>query len=128
LYNWYAVNDSREIAPTGWHIPNDAEWTTLTSYLGGSKIAGIKLKEAGTAHWTYPNFSNNETGFTALPGGFRDHIYGGLFGIGITGNWWCSTEFMADNAFEWQMINDSSNVYRSYYPKKFGFSVRCIKD
>jgi len=74
LYNWYAVNDNRYIAPSGWHVPTDAEWTTLTIFLGGDMVSG-KLKEAGTTHWASPNTAaTNETGFTALPGGYRDDL------------------------------------------------------
>jgi uncharacterized protein (TIGR02145 family) len=74
LYNWYAVdvasNDGKNVCPAGWHIPSDAEWTTLTDYLGGASVAGSKLKETGTTHWLSPNTgATNESGFTALPGG-----------------------------------------------------------
>jgi len=72
LYNWYAVNDPRGLAPNGYHIPTDAEWTTLTTYLGGSTLAGGKMKEAGSSHWLSPNTgATNSSGFKGLPGGFR---------------------------------------------------------
>ncbi len=71
LYNWYAVNDPRGLAPVGWHIPSDAEWSTLSAYLGGDSIAGGKLKESGTSHWNIPNTgATNVSGFSALPGGW----------------------------------------------------------
>jgi uncharacterized protein (TIGR02145 family) len=73
LYNWYAVNTGK-LAPKGWHVPSNAEWTTLTTYLGGDSVAGGKLKEAGLANWITPNVgATNETGFSALPGGLRYH-------------------------------------------------------
>ncbi|MCB9001260.1 MAG: fibrobacter succinogenes major paralogous domain-containing protein [Bacteroidales bacterium] len=92
LYNWYAVNTGK-LAPTGWHVATDAEWTTLTTYLGGESVAGGKLKETDTTHWASPNTgATNETGFTALPGGYRGR--GGAFGgIGGYGYWWSATEF-----------------------------------
>jgi len=92
LYNWYAMNDSRKIAPAGWHVPTDAEWTILTDYLGGEKVASAKLKATGTTHWTNPNTdATNESGFSALPGGYRN--YSGTFnGVGYYGYWWSSTE------------------------------------
>ena len=92
LYNWYAVSDSRNIAPVGWHVPTDVELTTLTDYLGGLSIAGNKLKEPGTTHWASPNTGAvNETGFTALPGGYR--VSSGSFSnLGNNGYWWSSTE------------------------------------
>ena len=84
LYNWYAVNDSRNIAPMGWHVSTDAEWTTLTTFLGGTSIAGGKLKENGTIHWNSPNVgATNETGFSALPGGYR--LNSGFYGAGDSG-------------------------------------------
>jgi uncharacterized protein (TIGR02145 family) len=72
LYNWYTVNRGK-LCPIGWHVPTDAEWTTLTTYLGGESVAGGRLKETGTMHWVSPNVGAiNETGFTALPGSCRD--------------------------------------------------------
>jgi uncharacterized protein (TIGR02145 family) len=125
LYNWYTVNDSRKIAPTGWHVPTDAEWTTLTDYLGN---AGGKLKETGTAHWNSPNTgATNETGFTALPGGYR--IYNGTFrSIGNYGNWWSSTENTTDYAWSRDMGCSHSYVYRTSFIKIPGYSVRCVRD
>jgi uncharacterized protein (TIGR02145 family) len=127
LYNWFAVNDSRNIAPSGWHIPSDSEWTILTSFLGGDTSSG-KLKEAGANHWSSPNTgANNETGFTALPGGNRDDL--GLFEfIGDYLYMWSSTE--ADPINGWYRFMDYKSKYiiKSVFDKTFGFSVRCIKD
>ena len=82
LYNWYTVN-TKKLCPAGWHVPNDKEWTTLRTYLGGEEIAGGKLKETGTTHWTSPNTdATNQTGFTALPGGGR-RSNGEFFGLGF---------------------------------------------
>lgn len=91
LYNWYTVNTGK-LCPTGWHVPTDAEWSTLTTCLGGVGVAGGKLKEAGTSHWMSPNVgATNETGFTALPSGYR--YAGGTFEYnGLGGWWWSSTE------------------------------------
>jgi uncharacterized protein (TIGR02145 family) len=128
LYNWYAVNDSRGLAPDGWHVPSDAEWTTLSTYLGGESVAGGKLKEAGTTHWQSPNTdATNETGFTALPGGFRD--YDGSFGnIGYFGNLWSSTEY--DTSYAWfrHLYYYSSGLFRFSSSKERGFAVRCLRD
>lgn len=129
LYNWYAVNDPRAIAPLGWHVATDAEWTILTDLLGGENVAGGKLKEVGTAHWTNPNVgATNEVGFTALPGGYRanNEIFIGIHDIG---SWWCSTESGPTNGWARGIFNDAINVDRGgYYEKKIGFSVRCVKD
>ena len=128
LYNWFTVNDSRNIAPTGWHVPTDAEWTTLTTFLGGASIAGGKLKETGTTHWLTPNEgATNETGFTALPGGGRFYN-GAFFNIGYNGNWWSATEFNASYAWNRYMNYNNSNVYRYDFNKELGFSVRCVRD
>jgi uncharacterized protein (TIGR02145 family) len=79
----------------GWHLPSDAEWTTLTDYLGGESVAGGKLKETGTTHWKSPNEgATNESGFTALPGGYRD-LYGSSHHVGDYGYWWSATEYFA---------------------------------
>ncbi|MDP2337020.1 MAG: fibrobacter succinogenes major paralogous domain-containing protein [Bacteroidota bacterium] len=128
LYTWYAVTDSRNVCPTGWHIPTDAEWTTLTDYLGGAKIAGGKLKETGTAHWQSPNTgATNETGFTALPGSYRS-ISGEFSHFGNYGGWWSSSEFNAYMAWPRYMTGIVSYIGRYGYGKSIGFSVRCLKD
>ncbi|HZV69689.1 MAG TPA: FISUMP domain-containing protein [Saprospiraceae bacterium] len=102
LYNWYAVNDPRGLAPEGWHIPTDFEWTTLGNCLGGNSIAGGLMKEAGTVHWTSPNTgATNLSGFTGLPAGFRDNS--GFFNaISTTGVWWSSIGLNASSAI-WRM-------------------------
>jgi uncharacterized protein (TIGR02145 family) len=128
LYNWYAVNDPRNIAPEGWHVPTDAEWTTLTTFLGGEELAGGKLKETGITHWKDPNTeADNESGFSALPGGSRN--WDGTFDlINGYGFWWSTTA--ADNEDSWSRYikNDKASVTRYGANNKDGFSVRCIKD
>jgi len=127
-YNWYTVVDSRNLCPTGWHVPGDAEWTTLTDYLGGVSIAGGKLKEAGLTHWISPNTAaTNETGFTALPGGYRDNN-GTYVNIGYFGYWWSYTESNTSNAWSRNMGYVHSYAYRDYDNETYGFSVRCLKD
>ena len=129
LYNWYAVNDNRNIAPVGWHVPTDADWTTLTTYLGGEGVAGGKLKESGTTHWQSPNTgATNETGFTALPGGDRLFSTGVFYDKGVYGFYWSSTSNDASTAWVRALDYGYSNVSRSNNPKSNGFSVRCIKD
>jgi len=127
LYNWYTVNTGK-LCPTGWHVPTDAEWTTLTTFLGGAGGAGGKLKEAGTTHWLSPNTgATNETGFTALPGGRRS--YNGTFDdIGSNGYWWSATESTATLAWGRLMGYYHSYVYSSTNSKEYGFSVRCVRD
>jgi uncharacterized protein (TIGR02145 family) len=127
LYNWYTVN-SGKLCPTGWHVPTEAEWNTLIDFLGGQSIAGSHLKELGTTHWTSPNTgADNNSGFTALPGSYRNND--GSFGsIGGGGNWWSSTESSTLSAWYRGVYSDSSYVNKYSYYKTFGFSVRCIKD
>jgi uncharacterized protein (TIGR02145 family) len=128
LYNWYAVNDSRGLAPQGWHIPSDAEWTTLTTTLGGSSVAGGKMKESGTFNWTTPNTgADNSSGFAGLPGGGR--FNDGTFSfVGFFGYWWSSTEFSSPSAwFRYLDYNDGS-LGRSGSNRRLGFSVRCLRD
>lgn len=128
LYNWYAVNDNRNIAPSGWHIPSDAEWTTLVINLGGDSLTGNKLKESGITHWQSPNTgATNLSGFTALPGGYR--LYNGDFNlIGFYGSWWSSTDPNTLNAWTRDLSYNNSNIRRNYFLKTLGFSVRCLKD
>jgi uncharacterized protein (TIGR02145 family) len=125
LYNWYAVADSRNIAPTGWHVPTDAEWTTLTTFLGGESVAGGKLKETGTSHWIVPNSgATNSSGFAALPGG--SHYYQNS--VGVNGNWWSITVDDATFARGRGLDYYYTNVSFNGYDKKSGFSIRCVKD
>jgi uncharacterized protein (TIGR02145 family) len=127
LYNWYAVNDSRGLCPTGWHVPSDAEWTTLATSLGGSSVAGGKMKS--TTGWTSPNTgATNESGFTALPGGYRD-LNGTYNDIGTSGYCWSSTENNSSNAWNRVLSYYSSGVTRYIsVNKRNGFSVRCVRD
>lgn len=127
LYNWYAVNTGK-LCPTGWHVPTDAEWTTLTTYLGGLSVAGGKLKETGTTHWSSPNTgATNEAGFTALPGGSRTGN-GPFNWIGSYGYWWSASESSATNATDRSMLFSASYVDFHYFNKRLGLSVRCVRD
>ncbi len=128
LYNWFTVVDSRNLCPTGWHIASDAEWSTLTTYLGGESIAGGKMKETGTTHWQSPNTAaTNESGFTGLPSG--DRYYDGTFyGLGYDGHWWSSTESGANYAWRRYLFYSDGKVYTINASQGNGFSVRCVKD
>jgi len=132
LYNWYAASDSRYIAPMGWHIPTDAEWTILTTYLGGYSAAGGQLKELGTVNWATPNTgATNLYGFSALPGGSRGSS--GSFGTlnNNRGNWWTSTEYSSNYlSYGWyrSIYFDSYACGGGNYDKQGGFSLRCVKD
>ena len=128
LYNWYAVNDPRGLAPEGWHIPSDNEWTTLTDYLGGPGVAGGKLKDKWSGLWYPPNTgATDEVTFTALPGGSCDE--GGSFGnIRYNGYWWTSTGVDNAGAYFRRMAYDDALVHESIDYKKNGFSVRCVAD
>jgi uncharacterized protein (TIGR02145 family) len=128
LYTWYTVTDPRKLCPRGWHVPSDDEWTTLISLeaMGGEDVGGGKLKETGTTHWSEPNSgATNETGFTALPGGYRFH-YGRFRDVGFSGFWWSSTESSDSTAYGWGMTSSSSRLSRFIFNKKDGLSVRCI--
>jgi uncharacterized protein (TIGR02145 family) len=126
LYNWYAVTDSRGLAPSGYHVPTDAEWTTLTTFLGGETVAGGKMK--ATTLWNSPNQdATNSSGFTGFPGGYRSSI-GAFSNIGGIGLWWSSSEL--DTTYAWSrfLSYDLGFAFRSNTSKKNGFSVRCLKD
>ena len=128
LYTWFAVTDIRNVCPTGWRLPNDNDWTTLTNYLGGVNIAGGKLKEAGITHWTTPNAgATNETGFTALPGGLRSYNGAYTF-VGSNGFWWSSSEYSSTNALDRDMDYRFIGFFWNYNLKSYGFSVRCLRD
>lgn len=123
LYNWYAVNDKRGLCPSGWHIPSKAEWDELINHLGGNSIAGGKLKEAGYSYWDSPNSgATNESGFTALPAGYRE-IDGSFQGLKHVTYLWSSTK-ITDFGMGW---NDKG-IGSSLYDERGGVSVRCTKD
>ncbi len=137
LYNWYAVSDPRNIAPAGWHIPSASEWQTLINYLGGTSVAGGKLK-AVSALWNSPNTgATNSSGFTGLPAGFRDDgnfpgqpivRYGGL---GTVAEWWTSSlnpNPSSPPVLDFAIYNSNASIFQAEDYKGVGFPVRCIKD
>lgn len=130
-YNWFAVNTGK-LCPDGWHVPTDNEWQILVDYLGGSSVAGSKIKEAGTNNWVSSNRgATNGSGFTALPGGLRGS-YDGIFGgQGTFGGWWSATELVTSplgTAWNRWIHTDTTVITRSEIFKKDGFSVRCVKN
>jgi uncharacterized protein (TIGR02145 family) len=129
LYNWYAVNDSRGLAPDGYHVPSLIEWDTLIDYLGGRFDAGGKMKEVGFNHWKSPNTeATNSSGFTGLPAGFR-YKAESFNSIGNYCGWWSSSESHTEGAWHRNLYyynGEAQNVF-DYY-KTCGFSVRCIRD
>jgi uncharacterized protein (TIGR02145 family) len=147
LYNWYAaagIYDAaslanpalrKNLAPTGWHVPTDAEWSTLINCLdpianGGANpnVAGGAMKETGTAHWLIPNTgATNSSGFTGLPGGCRDYN-GTFYDVGYGGYWWSSSEYSAANAWDRYLLYFFSYASRGNYSKTVGGSVRCLRD
>ncbi len=123
LYNWYAVNDPRGLAPAGWTLSGDDDWAILISFLGGQTEAGKKVKSA--SGWSDGNYGTNESGFTALPGGYR--VENGLFlNIGSIGTWWSSTESKAQTAID-HYLAMSGSLSRSTNPRQRGESVRCLR-
>ena len=132
LYNWYAVspttNVNKNVCPTGWHVPTDAEWMVLTDYLGGSNVAGGKMKEVGTTSWNSPNTDAMNTSlFTGLPAGYRNND-GYYYNIGFYGYWWSSTEGSASNAWYRNLDYNDGIANRNNTNKEDGLSVRCLRD
>ena len=125
LYNWYAVNDPRGLAPAGYHIPTDEEWTTLTNYLGGETIAGAKMKSK--TGWENNGNGTNTSGFAGLPGGYRNGD-GDFSNIGAGGDWWSSSESNTNNAWYRYLYSNNGDVDSYYNYKRNGFSVRCLRD
>jgi len=135
LYNWYTVDDDRNICPEGWHVPTDNNWSVLTDYLGGIDVAGGKMKSTGTIDsgdgiWLAPNsYATDESGFTGLPGGYRIKYDGTYSNINKYGYFWSSTDFNNSSAWSRRLDYDISSIYRGYfYYKNDGLSIRCIKD
>ena len=125
LYNWYAVNDPRGLCHTGWHVPSDAEWTTLTDYLGGTSVVGGAMKS--TTGWNNNGNGTNSSGFTALPGGGRLED-GSFHGVGVLGYWWSSSATGSGIAWYRDLDYSDGDVYRNLYDYRNGFSVRCARD
>ena len=126
LYNWYAVKDFRGLCPTGWHIPNDAEWTYLTDNLGGKSMAGSRLKSTTLWDSSYSGITNSSN-FSAIPSGYRnsDSSYGGIRGDAF---FWSTTEYANNGAWYRSLYEEYTDVQRDYSLKSFGGSIRCIMD
>lgn len=128
LYNWYVVDDSKEICPSGWHVPSDSEWSILSAYLGGDSVAGSHLKETGNEHWLFQNReADNNSGFTALPSGHR-HRIGSFATLGYYGFFWSSTKTDSLQAFNRFVSYNNSVLGRSSSEYTNGFCIRCIRD
>ena len=133
LYNWYAV-ETGNLAPEGWHVPTDDEWTVLKDFITNDGYAGIEgnaLKEVGYEHWNYYNDDINGLdiyGFTGLPGGCRYGYNGNYNLMGLYGYFWSSTENSSNNAWNRRLHYNNSEVHRNYTNKEDGFSVRCVRD
>jgi uncharacterized protein (TIGR02145 family) len=133
LYTWYVASDARNVCPTGWHVPTDGQLESLKTFLGGEEIAGGKLKETGTSHWNSPNTgATNETGFTAVPGGYRLPA-GGFVSMGISFYIWSSTPGLVDlvlGQLIWgQGLREiNASMLRGGYIPTDGVSIRCLKN
>lgn len=139
LYNWYAVNTGK-LAPVGWHVPTDVEWTTLITYGSANLGTSGSLAKALAANvgWVYDSnegaigkdlSKNNSSGFSAIPGSFRDEETGGFSGpISSYGAWWSATQYTYSSAWYRSMFSSNNTMGRFYDSKQYGFSVRCIKD
>jgi uncharacterized protein (TIGR02145 family) len=129
LYNWYTISDSRNVCPTGWHVPTNLEWTALIDYLGDQSVAGGKMKSKGSQYWLTLNTATNESGFSGLPGGsLIVPAVATMLNMGYAGCWWSSTESNAFSAWYYSLFSDQVNVEKSDYSKRCGFSVRCLMD
>jgi len=130
LYNWYAVNDPRGLAPQGWHVSSNDDWTIINTFLGGTTHAASKMKEVGNTHWTSKNTdATNESGFTALPGGQCWNI-GGFVLMGTYGEWWTSNQTTNSTTYadNYSMLWNGGILFKESTAKNFGFSVRCVKN
>ena len=129
LYNWYAVNDPRGLAPKKWHIPSDTEWNMLSTYVGGDGVGGGRLKEAGLAHWLPPNTdATNSSRFTGLPGGYREIINWTFNYVGYFGYWWSATPVTTTLVWCRKLHYATGSIYPESYYKAYGLSVRCVKN
>lgn len=142
LYTWYAATDKRNICPAGWHLPSDAEWTTLTDYLTNNGYgykdskSEISKSMASTSGWTTNTIegnagnnqmSNNSSGFSAFPGGYRYGI-GSFNGLGSYSYWWSTTEVYSTAAWYRNLSDQRNDIFRENSNKQNGLSIRCLKD
>lgn len=133
LYNWYAVNDKRGICPEGWKVPSDNDWNLFINEFDGINLAGGKLKSVSTVpdehpRWINPNANaTDESGFTAIPGGFRDGE-GKFHHLGSFGGWWTNTEDSNNNAWKYGMSYNDEKIHRFPKAKNYGYSVRCVRE
>jgi uncharacterized protein (TIGR02145 family) len=129
LYNWYAVKSANQLCPTGWHVPSDLEWINLENILGGaaSGNVGNKMKSEGNQYWMPTNIGNNNSGFSAIPGGYRNSN-GVSWGVGNTGNYWSSTGVNTSTAWDRSLTYNYGGLDGVTSNKNIGKSVRCIKD
>jgi len=128
-WNPVPTGNVQGICPTGWHLPSDTEWTTLTAYLGGENGAGGAMKETGTTHWVFPNAgATNTSGFTGLAGGYRNFTSVIFSDSRYKGYFWSSTQNTTSTAWFRSLDYNNANVYWSYGTKEYGWSVRCLKD
>ena len=133
LYNWYAVNDKRGLAPDGWRVASHGDWVSLTTALGGVNVAGDKMKETGTVFWPSPNSNaTNSSGFSAVPGGSRDYL-GTFDNRSLIGYWWTSSPVInSSSQFIWTVVlnaNRSDCIIvgtTASSTERAGFSVRCV--
>ncbi len=126
LYNWYAVNDPRGLAPEGWHVPSNAEWTMLIDYLGGVDAAGSKMRTTGNQYWQDDNSdATNESGFSGLPSGNRNDEFNN---IGFWAFWYSSTVYNTNEAYIIGTTTNSPDATLDNTYKEWGVAVRCIKD
>jgi uncharacterized protein (TIGR02145 family) len=129
LYNWYAVDDARGLCPSGWHVPSDDEYTTLTNFLGGTSVAGGKMKETGTEHWGSPNTgATNSSGFTGLGAGWRNSS-GNFYGLLSDGTFWSSSPNSSGLTWVRRLESETAAVHGHYDTQvKSGYAVRCARD
>jgi uncharacterized protein (TIGR02145 family) len=144
LYNWFAAASPNGLCPTEWHVPTEGEWNTLVSYLGGVNFAGGKMKSTGTTFWQSPNGgATNESGFSALPGGFRNgedtfnssSTNGRFENFGLNSFFWSASELDPQYSRGWMVqINFADSNFNTYHTttllnkKQYGYSVRCLKN
>jgi uncharacterized protein (TIGR02145 family) len=125
LYNWHAVNDSRGLCPTGFKVPGDSEWNTLSDFLGGESIAGTAIKASPSD--AIPWDGTNSSGFSALPAGYRRGLGGDFSGVGATTNFW-TTEPYWSSAWRRRVTQAEDALYSDFIYQSYGLSVRCVAE